>query len=60
MENLLPWVATHWVDILAVYGAVVGVATMIVGLTPSTRDDAILAKIVGFLNHFSTLNPKSK
>ena len=42
----------------ALYGAVVLIATQIVKWTPSQKDDAILAKIVEFLNHFSTVNPK--
>lgn len=42
----------------AIYGAVVIIATAIVKLTPSQKDDAILAKVIAFLDMFSTVNPK--
>jgi hypothetical protein len=47
-------------NIFAILGGAVTFATLIVGLTPSTKDDAILAKVVGVLNYFSVLNPKGK
>lgn len=52
------WIVAHWTDVLAVYGAAVLIATQIVKWTPSPDDDAILAKIIAFFNHFSTVNPK--
>jgi hypothetical protein len=45
-------------DIFTVIGAVVTIATFIVGLTPTQKDDAILAKVVKFLDYFSVVNPK--
>ncbi len=60
MENIVHWINAHWADILAIYGAAVALATIIVKITPSQKDDAILAKIVKFLNWFSTVNPNVK
>jgi hypothetical protein len=44
----------YWDDILAIYGGVVAICTVIVKLTPSTKDDEILGKIILFLDTFST------
>ena len=44
--------------IFTVIGAVVTFATAIVAITPTTKDDAVLAKIVKILDHFSVINPK--
>lgn len=48
----------HWNDILSIVGAVVSLATLIVGMTPTTKDDEILGKIVRFLDMFSVLPVK--
>ena len=58
MEQLIAWTAAHWADVLAIYGGVVALATVIVKLTPSAKDDEILARVVKFLDFFSTVNPK--
>jgi hypothetical protein len=58
MANIIPWITAHWADLLAVYGALVLLATAIVKVTPSTKDDEILAKVVKFFDFFSTVNPK--
>lgn len=51
---MLNWIMEHWDDILAIYGGVVAICTIIVKLTPSTKDDEILGKIILFLDTFST------
>lgn len=58
MEINMEFITNHWNDILAVIGAVVSLATLIVGLTPTTKDDEILGKIVRFLDLFSVLPVK--
>lgn len=52
------WIIEHWADLLAIYGGVVAVATIIVRLTPSTKDNEILDKIIKFLDKFSTVFTK--
>lgn len=54
----MDFITNHWNDILAVVGAVVSLATLIVGLTPTTKDDEILGKVVKFIELFSVLNKK--
>lgn len=51
------WATAHWDSLLAILGGVVAVASVVVKLTPSQADDAILAKVIGVLNHFSVFNP---
>ncbi len=55
---MLDWILNHWTDLLAIYGGVVAIATIIVKLTPSTKDDSILEKIIKILDHFSTVFTK--
>jgi len=43
------YITTHWQDIVALAGAVVLGARIIVKLTPTPVDDTILKKIVDFL-----------
>ncbi len=58
MEAVIGWITANWQTILAVWGAVVAAATLIVKATPSQADDAILAKVVKIADWFSVVNPK--
>ena len=44
---------------LEIFGAAVALASLIVKLTPSTKDDAILAKVVKVLDCLSVVNTKA-
>lgn len=55
---MIDWFLTHWSDLLAIYGAVVLVCSTIVKLTPTRKDDDIWAKILKFLDRFSTVFTK--
>lgn len=57
MSEMIKWFAEHWNDVLAVIGGVIGVATVIVKLTPTQKDDAVLAKIIKVLAALSLCNP---
>ena len=52
----MEWITTHWTDILAWIGGIVGCATIIVKLTPTTKDDAILSKVIKVLSALSLCN----
>lgn len=54
---MIVWIQAHWKDILAIIGGVVTAASIIVKMTPSTKDDAILAKIIKILAALSLFNP---
>jgi len=47
------WIVTNWAYILSAFFGVVVVASIIVKLTPTTKDDSILGKIIAFIDHFS-------
>jgi len=47
------WIVANWPYILSgIFGLIV-VASIIVKLTPTTKDDSILGKIIAFIDHFS-------
>lgn len=52
----MEWIKTNWTDILAVIGAVVTLATAVVKLTPTQKDDNILAKVIKVLSALSLCN----
>lgn len=53
----MEWIQAHWKDVLAIIGGVVSVCSIIVKLTPTTKDDTILAKIIKLLAIFGIFNP---
>ncbi len=56
MEDVLNWIIGNWGEILALLAALGTVATIICKLTPSPKDDAIVARILEWLK----LVPKKK
>jgi len=44
----MEWVSTHWVEVVACATAVVTAADRIAALTPTEKDDKVLAKVKGF------------
>lgn len=48
---MIAWLAEHWVEIVAALASIVGAARIIVKLTPTPKDDAVLAKILNVLKH---------
>ena len=55
----MTWLLLHWSDILAVYGGGVSACTAIVKVTPSTKDDEILDKVIKVVDFFSTAFTKA-
>lgn len=56
---MLNWIMEHIDDLLAIYGGLVAICTVIVKLTPSTKDDELLGKIIKVLDTFSTAFKKA-
>ena len=52
----MEWITNHYTDILAWIGGVVSCATIIVKLTPTPKDDAILANVIKVLSALSLCN----
>ena len=55
---MFDFITTYGDTILAWVGGIVSCASIIVKLTPTTKDDSVLEKVVNFLNHFSVFNTK--
>jgi len=56
MADMISWVQTNWATVIQVYLAIVGLASVIVKLTPTLRDDDILLGITKFIAKFIALN----
>ena len=50
------WITQHYDEVLQIIGAVVALATLVVKLTPTQKDDAFLAKVIKVLSAFSLCN----
>lgn len=55
---MLEYITTNAETILAWVGGIVSCASIIVKLTPTTKDDSVLEKVINFLDHFSVFNTK--
>ena len=54
---MIDWIQAHWKDILAIIGGVVTVASIIVKLSPTPKDDTVLEKIIKILAALGLFNP---
>lgn len=55
---MLEYITTNGETILAWIGGIVSCASIIVKLTPTTKDDTVLEKVINFLDYFSVFNTK--
>ena len=55
--EIITWLKANWESILAIIGGIVSVATIIVKLTPTQKDDNALATLIRILSVFSLVNP---
>ena len=58
MSEIINFFQNHYSDILAIIGGVVSIATIIVKITPSSKDDEVLNKIINILAKLSIVNTK--
>ena len=56
--EVLTFIQNHYDELLAIIGGIVSIASIIVKLTPTTKDDKILKYIIDFLAKFSIFNTK--
>lgn len=52
----MAWIMENWEAVLSIIASIIGVLAMIAKLTPSPKDDGIIAKILDWLK----LVPKAK
>ena len=53
----MEWLMMNWSDLLLIVTGIITTASVIVKLTPSQKDDAVLAKVLKVLE-FLSLNKK--
>lgn len=54
--QIIQWFQTNWQDIIAIYTGLVAVASIIVKLTPTLRDDDWLLAVIKFVSKYVALN----
>jgi hypothetical protein len=55
----MDWILNHWQDIVMIITGVISIASIIVSLTPTKKDDEALGKVIKVLNYIA-LNFKRK
>jgi len=55
---MINWIIANWADIVQGYLCVVGLASIIIKLTPTVKDDLWLKKVLQFVGKFVALNRK--
>ena len=58
MNETINFIQNHYDELLAIIGGIISTASIIVKLTPTTKDDKILKYIIDFLAKFSIFNTK--
>lgn len=58
MNETINFIQNHYDELLAIIGGVVSVASIIIKLTPTDKDNKVLEKIINFLAKFSIINTK--
>ena len=53
---MIKFITTHYAELLEIIGAVVSVATLVVKLTPTPKDDHVLAKLIKLFSALSLCN----
>ena len=52
----MSWITEHYDEVLQIIGAAVALATLVVKLTPTQKDDTFLAKVIKVLSALSLCN----
>ena len=55
--EVINWIIANWTEVLKVIAYVIAIASVIVKLTPTPKDDAFLAKIMPWIEKLA-LNKK--
>jgi hypothetical protein len=56
IASVIPWIQANWDTILQVYLQIIGLASIIVKLTPTLKDDDVLKGVIRFLGKYLALN----
>ena len=53
---MIEWITLYWDNLLQIYLAIVGIASIVVKLTPTLKDDHTFKAVVRFLGKYIALN----
>jgi hypothetical protein len=56
MMQIIQYVTGHWMEITELIAAIIGVASLIVKITPTLKDDNFLLPIVQFIGKYIALD----
>ena len=56
IKGIIDWFQTHNADLILLVTSLIGVASIVVKLTPTPKDDAFLGKIKKFISKWIALN----
>jgi len=56
ITNIITWVQQNWVNIASIYAGIVTVASIIVKMTPTLKDDDTLLAIIKWVAKYLALN----
>jgi len=59
ISGAVAWFTTNWDEIIKIILQVIGLASVIVKLTPTLKDDDVLKNVVRFLGKYIALNRSS-
>ena len=54
--DIINWIVANWGEIAKAIAMIIGVASIIVKITPTLRDDNILLGVIKFLGKYIALN----
>lgn len=58
MTEIFNWIVANWDEIVGIYLGLIGVASIIVKLTPQLSDDDVLKGLIRFVGKYIALNRK--
>ena len=56
ISAIVAWFQNNWLNIIAIYTGIIGVASIIVKMTPTLKDDTVLLSIIKFVSKYIALN----
>lgn len=54
--EIFNWVQEHWAEVVQIYLGLIGVASILVKLTPTLKDDTWLLSVTKFVAKYLALN----
>lgn len=56
ITSIIAWFSAHYVDLISIVTSIIGVASLIVKLTPTLKDDDFLKGVIKFIGKYIALD----